>query len=207
MTGRAKIGGKGTEAGRRKGAKAKRVAKATSPSRSRSPTVNLQQQLDKQAHELAEARRQLSEALEQQTATSEVLNIISRSPTDAQPVFNAIAESAAHLCDAVFTVVWLYDGNLLHYAASYNFTPEVLDQINKSFPRRPDRSIAAGRAILDGKIAHVPDMLADPAYAHELALAGNWRASVAVPILRDGKPVGAISKRNPCRFPIGRYNC
>src|SRR5579862_6216912 len=143
--------------------------------------------------EVQAQRREVIEALEHQTATSEVLNVISRSPTNAQPVFNAIAESAAHLCDAVFTVVWLYDGDLLHYAANHNFTPEVLDKIMKTYPRRPDRSLAAGRAVLDGKIAYVSDMLADPAYAHELARAGNWRASVAVPMLREGKPIGAIS--------------
>ena len=116
--------------------------------------------------------RDLSEALEHQTATSEVLSVISRSPTNAQPVFNAICESASRLCDAVYSVVWRYDGDLLHYAANHNFTAEVLDRITKTYPKRPDRSVAAGRAILDGKIAHVPDMLADPGYAHELALAG-----------------------------------
>jgi signal transduction histidine kinase len=143
----------------------------------------------------AEQRRtcELTEALEHQTATSEVLNVISRSPTNAQPVFDAIVESASRLCEAAFSVVWRYDGELLHYAASHNFTPDVLDQIFETYPKPPDRSIAAGRAIVDGGIAHVPDMLADPTYAHELALAGNWRASVAVPMLRDGKPVGAIS--------------
>jgi signal transduction histidine kinase len=135
----------------------------------------------------------LTESLEQQTATSEVLSVISRSPTNARPVFDAIAQSAARLCEAVFTVVWLYDGDLLHYASSHNFTAKVLDQIKETFPKRPDHSLAAGRAILDGKIAHVPDMLADPAYAHEMAMAGNWRASIAVPMLRDGRSVGAIS--------------
>jgi signal transduction histidine kinase len=148
--------------------------------------ANLREQLD-------QSRRELKEALEHQTATSEVLDLISRTPTNVQPVFNAIIESAVRLCDAVFGVVWRYDGELLHYAASHNFTPDVLDQIFKAYPKRPDRSIAAGRAILDGRIAHVPDMLADPGYAHELALAGNWRASLAVPMLHDGKAVGAIS--------------
>src|SRR5450759_2009081 len=142
---------------------------------------------------VARLTRELEEALRQQTATSEVLSIIRRSPTNAQPVFDAIVESASRLCDAVFSVVWRYDGELLHYAASHNFTPEVLDRIFKTYPKRPDRSVAAGRAILDGRIAHVPDMLADRAYAHELALAGNWRASIAVPMLRNGIPVGAIS--------------
>src|SRR5262249_16778322 len=75
----------------------------------------------------------------------------------------------------------------------HNFTSEVLTEILKTYPKRPDRSIAAGRAILNGRIAHVPDMLADPEYGHELALAGNWRASVAVPMLHKGKVVGAVS--------------
>jgi two-component system, NtrC family, sensor kinase len=136
---------------------------------------------------------ELTEALEHQTATSEVLNVISRSPTDAQPVFDAIVQSAARLCEAIFSVVWLHDGKLLQVAATHNFTPEVLNKLFKTYPARPDRSTAAGRAVLDGKIAHLPDLLADPEYSHELALAGNWRASLAVPMLRDGKPVGAIS--------------
>jgi GAF domain-containing protein len=146
--------------------------------------------------------RELSETLEHQTATSEVLNVISRSPTDAQPVFDAIVQSAVRLCEAIFSVVWLYEGDLLQIAATHNFTPEVLNQLFKTYPKRPDRSTAAGRAVLDGRIAHVPDLLGDPEYSHELALAGNWRASFAVPMLRDGKPLGAISvgKAEPVPF-------
>jgi signal transduction histidine kinase len=135
----------------------------------------------------------LQEALEYQTATSEVLGVISRSPTNAQPVFDAIVESAARLCEAVFSVVWLYDGELLHHAAGHNFPAEVFDQLRKTYPKPPDRSVAAGRAILDGRISHVPDMLADPAYDRGLALAGNWRAGLSIPMLRNGKAVGAIS--------------
>jgi GAF domain-containing protein len=137
--------------------------------------------------------RELSEALEHQTATSEVLNVISRSPTDAQPVFDAIVQSAARLCQAVFSLVFLYDGDLLRLAATHNFTPEVLKTLFQTYPKRPDRSVLAGRAVLDGRITHVPDLLADQEYSHQLALAGNWRAGLAVPMLRDGKPVGAIS--------------
>ena len=121
--------------------------------------------------------RDLQQALEHQTATGEVLTVISRSPTDTGPVFDAIVDSASKLCDATFSVVWRYDGNLLHYAASHNFTPKVLALLSRNFPRRPDRSVAAGRAVLDCTVAHVPDMLADPSYDHELALAGDWRAS------------------------------
>jgi GAF domain-containing protein len=164
-------------------------AKLTSPpipAHGRLSAAELQEQLDRRT-------RELNDALEHQSATREVLDLISRTPTNVQPVFDAIIESAVRLCDAVFGVVWRYDGALLHYAASHNFTPDVLDQIFKTYPKRPDRSIAAGRAILDGRIAHVPDMLTDPEYAHNLALAGNWRASLAVPMLHEGKAVGAIS--------------
>jgi GAF domain-containing protein len=146
--------------------------------------------------------RELSETLEHQTATSEVLSVISRSPTDAQPVFDAIVQSAARLCEAGFSVSWLYDGDLLRIAATNNFTHEVLDRLFQTYPRRPDRSVLAGRAVLDRSIAHVPDLLRDPDYSHELAIAGGWRASLAVPMLRDGKPVGAISvgKAQPVPF-------
>jgi len=143
--------------------------------------------------EVQAQKRELSEALEHQTATSEVLNVITRSPTDAQPVFGAIVESAARLCEAVFSGVFLYDGDLLHVTATNNFTPELLNRLSQMYPKRPDRSVLAGRAVLDGKIAHVHDLLADREYSRELALAGNWRSGLAVPMLRDGKPVGAIS--------------
>src|SRR5262249_25007039 len=145
--------------------------------------------------QLDQSRRELKEALEHQLATSEVLALISRTPTNVQPVFDAISESTVRLCDAVFGVVWRYDGELLHYAASHNFTPNVLDKIVKAYPKRPDRSITAGRAILDGSIAHVADMLADPDYAHELALAGNWRGSLSRPPARGGAARGAIAIR------------
>src|SRR5262245_9319115 len=148
----------------------------------------------KRLHDQVTARtHELAEALEHQTATSEVLNVITRSPTDAQPVFDAIVESAARLCEAMFSLVFLYDGDLLRLAATHNFTPEVLKKLFQTYPKRPDRSGLAGRAVLDGRIAHVPDLLADREYSHQLALAGNWRAGLAVPMLRDGKPVGAIS--------------
>ena len=78
------------------------------------------------------------------------------------PVFDAIVESAARLCGALFSIVWLYEGELLRVASTHNFTPEVLNKLFKTYPKRPDRSTAAGRAVLDGKIAHLPDLLGDP---------------------------------------------
>jgi two-component system, NtrC family, sensor kinase len=178
----------------RAGSKIAKARRRKAKGRYTAPLVGLRPPSDATLRkQLDQSRRELKEALEHQVATSEVLDLISRTPTNVQPVFDAIIDSAVRLCDAVFGVVWRYDGELLHYAASHNFTPDVLDQIFKTYPRPPDRSIAAGRAILDGGIAHVPDMLADPEYGHELALAGNWRASVAVPMLHDGKVVGAVS--------------
>src|SRR5262249_7352576 len=174
------VSGQPTKGQRKIGPKAHKAPTATLPK------IDLQERLDQRT-------RERDEAPEQQAATAENLRRIRASPTDVQPVFDAIVESAARLCDAVFSMVCRYDGDLLHYAASHNFTPEVLDRILKTYPKRPDRSMAAGRAILDGRITHVPDLLADRAYAHELALAGNWRASLAVPMLCDGKPVGAIA--------------
>src|ERR1043166_4111151 len=146
--------------------------------------------------------RDLTESLEQQTATSEVLSVISRSPTDAQPVFEAIAKSAALLCEAVLSNVQLFDGELLHIAATYNFNSEVLQQFYDMYPRRPDHTQITGRAILSGAIVHIRDLLDDPDYPRELAISGNWRAIMAVPMLRDGKPIGviAVAKSDPVPF-------
>jgi two-component system NtrC family sensor kinase len=155
--------------------------------------ARLLNELRQRTDDLSQRTGDLTEALEQQTATGEVLSVISRSPTNTQPVFDAIVESAARLCDAVFSMVWLYDGKLQHFAAGYNTTSAALAQVAKLYPKPPDRSVTAGRAMLDGKIVHVPDTREDQEYSQELAAAGNWRAALAVPMLRDGKPIGAIS--------------
>ena len=159
-------------------------------------TADLREQLDRRT-------RELEEALQQQTATSEVLSIIRRSPADAQPVFDAIVQSAARLCSAIFSVVYLYDDDRLRVAATYNLSPEATSKVLELQQlKRPNRSHAGGRAILDGAITHIHDVLADPEYSHELALAGGLRAVLAVPLLRDGKPVGAltVSKAEPTPF-------
>ena len=166
---------------RRLGSKARKATTA------RVSAANLQEKL-------AQRTRELDEALQQQTATSEVLSIIRRSPADAQPVFDAIVESAARLCGAIFSVVYLYEDEHVRIAATKNFTPEAAPQLHKLQQlKRPDRSHLSGRAILDRAIVHVPDVLNDPEYSREFALAGGWRAVLAVPLLRDGIPVGALS--------------
>jgi two-component system, NtrC family, sensor kinase len=159
---------------------------------------------------IAELREQLNRrtleldnALQQQIATSEVLSIIRQSPADAQPVFDAIVQSASRLCGAMFGVVYLCDGDRLRIAATNHFTPAATVQLNELQQlKRPERSHLGGRAILDRKIIHVPDVLEDPEYSREFALAGGWRAVLAVPLMRDGIPLGALTaaKAEPAPF-------
>ena len=144
--------------------------------------------------QLERCTRELDDSLQQQVATSEVLRVIRQSPADAQPVFDAIVQSASRLCGAIFGVVYLYDGARLQIAATNNFTPAASIHLNEMQQlKRPARSHLGGRAILDCKIVHIPDVLEDPEYSHELALAGGWRAVLAVPLLREGTPIGALT--------------
>jgi len=138
--------------------------------------------------------RDLSESLEQQTATSEVLGVISSSVTDAQPVFDMIADSAARLCEAQFCFVYRFDGELLHFVAHRSVTPDVLEMNRRAYPAPPTRNSVASRAILERRIVQVPDVRADPEYGlAEMAAIAGYRSAVAVPIMRDGVPVGCIA--------------
>ena len=135
----------------------------------------------------------LTEALERQTATGEILRAISQSPTDVQPVFDAIVRNAVRLCDGLFSFVGRYDGERLHFSASHNYTPEALEVARTLYPMRPDRRQIAGRVILTAAVVQVDDLLEDLEYARDLARAGGWRASLGVPLMREGMPVGAIA--------------
>jgi GAF domain-containing protein len=135
--------------------------------------------------------RDLTEALEQQTATSEVLNVISRSPTDAQPVFDAISKSAARLCAAELSAVYRFDGKLIHVAALTLQSRQQRDAFEQLYPRAPDSRTPVARAILERRTQHVPDTTEDPAYAEVPAT--GFRSALAVPMLRDGSPIGAVA--------------
>ncbi|MDX1486684.1 MAG: GAF domain-containing protein, partial [Acidiferrobacterales bacterium] len=136
----------------------------------------------------------LAEAFEQQTATSEVLRVISNSPTDTQPVFDMIAESAARLCHGQFCAVTRFDGKLMHLASHYGLKGAALKVYQKEYPRQPERGSAVGRALLSGSIAHIPDVEADSDYDRmEVARAVTFRSVVSVPMLRDKRPIGAIT--------------
>ena len=160
--------------------------------------------------ELDGKSRDLSEALEYQTAVSEILRIISSSPNDAQLVFDTIARSVSRLCKAVvgesltYCHVFRFDGELVHLAAVHGLSTAGVEHIQGNYPMRPGRGSAASRSIVGGTVEQIPDVLADPNYTHgPTAKILNYRSIVAVPILKDDRAIGAIAmaRSQPGRFP------
>ena len=152
-----------------------------------------------------EARnRDLTESLEQQTATSDILRVISRSQTDVQPVFDTIAAAAFRLCDAHFANVFTFDGELLHVAASKSVDPGYAEALRRLFPRPPSRDTGSCRAVLTKRVVTIPDIFDDPDYVpRNIAVTGDYRSVIAVPLLRDGQPIGsiAVGRPEPRMFP------
>src|SRR5262249_8657054 len=135
---------------------------------------------------------ELTESLQQQTATAEVLRVISSSPTDVQPTFEAIAASARRLCDAANAMVFRFDGNLIHLAAHDGLDPDQLAAVRSVFPIRPGRESITARAILTRALVHVGDRREDPELQFGV-LSANFHTTLSVPLLRDGVPLGAIT--------------
>src|SRR5450631_1357138 len=152
--------------------------------------------------ELRERTDDLSESLQQQTATADVLKVISRSAFDLKSVLTTLAESAKSLCGAAFGVIFLRDGEVLRDQAESGCPPALMNFL-RDHPIRKSRATFTGRVFMDGKVAHLPDVLLDPEYnfgaAPEL---GGYRAALAVPLMRDGAVEGVLSLARPDPGPF-----
>ncbi|MGH8739394.1 MAG: GAF domain-containing protein [Burkholderiales bacterium] len=133
-----------------------------------------------------------SEALEEQIATAETLRVVAQLQSDVQPVLDAIARNAAQLCGALFSCVYRFDGELVHLVATHNLAPGAMELGRTMYPMRPDRSQLSGRAVLTRAVQRLEDVAQDSDYAMRVATEGGWRRLLAVPMLREAKPLGVI---------------
>ena len=157
-------------------------------------------------NELDTRNRQLTESLEQQTATSEILGVIASSPTDIQPVLDVVAQNAARLCDASDAAIWRTDGDKHWLVASHGSIP-----VPRSEESRPmTRSIPSGRAMFDKETVHVHDILSPDSLAEfpEAFRSGGVRTVLVTPLLREGLVIGAIHiRRTDVPSIHGKTNC
>src|SRR5262245_7205114 len=154
--------------------------------------VRLFTELQEKNRALTEAHAQVTESLDQQTATSEVLKVISRSAFDLQPVLQTLVDNATRLCDARSGVIWRFDGEVFRLAAERGVLPELKDSWAR-YPFGLGRGSATGRTALEGRTVHIPDVLADPEYTLANAQkAGGFRTILGVPMFRDGVLVGVF---------------
>jgi two-component system, NtrC family, sensor kinase len=155
--------------------------------RLRESHANLEQKVE-------DRTRELTETLEQQTATAEILRVISSSPTDVQPVFDAIAAKALDLCRATTGWVYRFDGELIHIAAAHSLRPEAVEVVRQSYPMPPSRGGATARAVLSRTIVYIPNVGEDKEYRLEaLAQAAAYLSVLAVPMLLESRPIGVIT--------------
>ena len=150
--------------------------------------------------ELAARNSEFGERIDYQAATIDVLKAMSASPGDAQPVFDLIARQAAKLCNVPTAAVATFDGTMLHLATQSGFDAAYADAYVSQFPRPVGLDSSMGRAILHRRVDQVEDITTDPGHSFVEVL-GHWSV-MAVPILRDGAPLGAITIGRPPAGPF-----
>src|SRR5262245_38675166 len=154
--------------------------------------VRLFKELQEKNRALTEAHGQVTEALEQQTATSEVLKVISRSAFELEPVLRTLVENAARLCAADSGQIRTMDGDVFRTVAAFG-VPSELEQFDRQHPVRLGRGTIVGRTALEGQTVHIPDVLADPEYQWtEAQKVGGYRTLMGVPMVRDGALIGVF---------------
>jgi signal transduction histidine kinase len=136
---------------------------------------------------------ELSESLQQQIATADVLKVISRSAFDLKSVLQTLVESAGRLCGADYATITRQKDGVLFFAEAYGYSSEFIEYI-KAMPVERGRGTATGRALLEGRVIHIADVLADPDYTWaEAQRLGGYRTVLAVPMLREGVPTGVLT--------------
>jgi GAF domain-containing protein len=135
---------------------------------------------------------ELRESLQQQTATADVLKVISRTAFELQPIFDTLVENAVRLCEAERAFLFRFDGKLLRSVASYNVSPELREFVDKN-PIAPGRHSISARAALERRTVHVPDIQVDPEYAYAVRDERPIRTTLAVPMLKGNELVGTIT--------------